>query len=220
MKKHQSITRREFVVTGFVGTLGIATGFTLKDQAPVVSVVKIKNDNIAYAIEEAIDLLGGIKEITKGKNRVMLKPNLVMPDPKCTTNPEVIKALAILMKDAGKEVSIGEGSMAAPGFNATEAGYFYTKDPKVLDPMQQTVFDQLGYTELAESLDVPLINLHSGELVEVEVPEGIIFDRISVHKSLTDIDLLCSVPMMKTHVMATVTLGMKNLIGLYPGTEY
>jgi uncharacterized protein (DUF362 family) len=220
MKAHQTINRREFVVTGFVGTLGIASGFTLKDPAPVVSVVKIKDDNIAYAIEESIDLLGGIKNITQGKNRIMLKPNLVMPDPKCTTNPEVIKALAMLMKNAGKEVSIGEGSMAAPGFNATEAGYFYTKDPKVLNPMQQTVFDQLGYTELAESLDVPLINLHSGELVEVEVPGGFIFDRISVHKSLTDIDLLCSVPMMKTHVMATVTLGMKNLIGLYPGSEY
>ena len=32
--------------------------------------------------------------------------------------------------------------------------------------------------------------------------------------------MLCSVPMMKTHVLATVTLGMKNLIGLYPGTVY
>ena len=33
-------------------------------------------------------------------------------------------------------------------------------------------------------------------------------------------DLLCSVPMMKTHVLAGVTLGMKNLIGVYPGTVY
>jgi uncharacterized protein (DUF362 family) len=28
------------------------------------------------------------------------------------------------------------------------------------------------------------------------------------------------VPMMKTHYMASVSLGMKNLIGLYPGSEY
>jgi len=218
--KHQTISRREFVVTGFVGTLGIASGFTLYDPAPVVSVVKIKDDNIGYAVEEAIDLLGGMKKITRNKHRIMLKPNLVTSDPRCTTNPEVIKALAVLMKNAGKEVSIGEGSAAAPGFNATEEGIFYTKDPKVLDPMQQHVFDQLGYTEMAKSLNVPLINLHSGELVEVEVSDGLVFDRISVHKSLTDIDLLCSVPMMKTHVLATVTLGMKNLIGLYPGSEY
>ena len=86
--------------------------------------------------------------------------------------------------------------------------------------MQQYVFDQLGYTRLAESLNIPLINLHSGELAEIEVPDGFIFNKITVHKSLTDIDLLCSVPMMKTHVLATVTLGMKNLIGLYPGSIY
>lgn len=220
MKKHQSISRREFVVTGFVGTLGIASGFTLKDPAPVVSVVKIKNDNIGYAVEEAIDLLGGIMNVTRGKNRIMLKPNLVMPDPRFTTNPEVIKALAMLMKNAGKEVSIGEGSMGAADFNVKGVTFYRTKDPEVLDPMQQYVFDQLGYTAMAESLDIPLINLHSGDLVEVQVPGGLVFDRISVHKSLTDIDLLCSVPMMKTHVMATVTLGMKNLIGLYPGSEY
>ena len=217
---HKTISRREFVVTGFVGTLGIASGFTLYDPAPVVSVVKIKDDKIGYAVEEAIDLLGGMKKITRNKHRIMLKPNLVTSDPRCTTNPEVIKALAVLMKNAGKEVSIGEGSAAAQGFNVTEEGIFYTKDPKVLDPMQQHVFDQLGYTEMAKSLNVPLINLHSGELVEVEVSDGLVFDRISVHKSLTDIDLLCSVPMMKTHVLATVTLGMKNLIGLYPGSEY
>jgi uncharacterized protein (DUF362 family) len=33
-------------------------------------------------------------------------------------------------------------------------------------------------------------------------------------------DLVCSIPMMKTHVLATISLAMKNLIGLYPGTEY
>ena len=52
--KHKTISRREFVVTGFVGTLAIASGFTFKDIAPLVSVVKIKNDNISYAVEKAI----------------------------------------------------------------------------------------------------------------------------------------------------------------------
>ena len=40
------------------------------------------------------------------------------------------------------------------------------------------------------------------------------------HRSLTEIDMLCSVPMMKTHMLGGVTLGMKNLIGLYPGEVY
>jgi uncharacterized protein (DUF362 family) len=218
--ENKKITRREFVITGFVGTLGIATGYQSSDASAVVSVVKIKDDNIGYAVEKAIDLLGGINEVTKNKTRIMLKPNLVGPDPRFTTNPEVIKALALLMKSAGKDVSIGEGSAAAPGFNITDQGSLYTRNPAILDPMQSYIFEQLGYTQLAESLNVPLINLHSGDMVEIAVPGGHIFEKITVHKSLADIDMLCSVPMMKTHVLATVTLGMKNLIGLYPGSVY
>jgi uncharacterized protein (DUF362 family) len=57
-------------------------------------------------------------------------------------------------------------------------------------------------------------------MIEVDVHEAFVFDKISLHESLTEIDLLCSVPMMKTHWLAVVTLGMKNLVGLYPGTVY
>jgi len=46
------------------------------------------------------------------------------------------------------------------------------------------------------------------------------YHSLTLHRSLTETDLLCSVPMMKTHVLASVTLGMKNLIGLYPGMIY
>ena len=67
---------------------------------------------------------------------------------------------------------------------------------------------------------MPLINLHTGEMVDLEVPDGLAYRSLTLHHSLTEIDLLCSVPMMKTHTLATVTLGMKNLIGLYPGAVY
>jgi hypothetical protein len=82
------------------------------------------------------------------------------------------------------------------------------------------VFKELGYADLAQSLGLPLINLHSGALVEVQVPKAFVFPTVTLHRSLTDIDLLCSVPMMKTHALAQVTLGIKNLVGVFPGTVY
>lgn len=226
--KHKKISRREFLDRGLKVAAGAAAGSLILTEPgcipvwnrPVVSIVKIKNDNIGAAVEEAIDLLGGISEVTKGKERIMLKPNLVAPVPTATTKPEVIKALVQMMKKAGKDVLIGEGSAASPPFNIQGEEVFRTKRQDVLDKMQQFVFDYLGYSELAKSLDVPLVNLHSGDMVDVEVPGAFCFEKITLHRTLQDIDLLCSVPMMKTHTLAQVTLGMKNLIGLYPGTVY
>ncbi len=184
--------------------------------------VKIKNDQIDYALRKAIDLLGGIKSITAGKERIMLKPNLAGPDPQSVTKPAIIKALAQLMAEAGKDISIGEGSAAAgPNLRRGVVGNVCrTTDREKLNAIQQIVFDQLGYTELAKSFKIPLVNLHTGEMVKVKVPDGFVYQEISLHHSLTEIDLLCSVPMMKTHSLAAVSLGIKNLMGLYPGQVY
>jgi uncharacterized protein (DUF362 family) len=221
-------TRREFLETGLKTAAGLAAGSvalaasrpTTAEGKAVVSIVKIKNDNIGPAVEKAIDLLGGIREVTKKKEKIMLKPNLVAPLPGATTNPEVIKTLAKLLQGAGKQVVIGEGSAAASPFNARGAEVFRTKKAETLKAIQQAAFDGLGYNGLASSLGIPLINQHTGDLVQVKVPNAFVFSELTLHRSLTEIDLLCSVPVMKTHALAQVTLGMKNLIGLYPGTVY
>jgi uncharacterized protein (DUF362 family) len=215
----RQLSRREFLLT----TTALASPLNAGAKSgpkPVVSIVRIQNDNIAKAVEKAIDLLGGIRHVTKGVNTVMLKPNLVSTQREATTKLAVVRALAQTMQRAGKEVSIGEGSAAAPNFNVRGTAIYRTRKREILDPMQQYVFEQLGYADLAKTLRIPLVNLHSGELVDVAVPGGFVFDKISLHKSLTEVDLLCSVPMMKTHQLATVTLGMKNLIGAFPGTVY
>jgi uncharacterized protein (DUF362 family) len=227
--KKSAISRRKFIYTSSALAVG-STAFGINSalsgsldrniKKEIVSIAKIQNGNIPKAVEEAIELLGGIKAVTSGKNRIMLKPNLVADSPACTTKPAVIKTLAQLMLNAGKEVMIGEGSAAASSFNVINDETFRTRKREILDNMQKHVFDVLGYTEMAKSLNIPLINLHSGDIVEVPLKNGLAARSVKIHKALKETDLLCSVPMMKTHVLATVTLAMKNLIGLYPGTEY
>ncbi len=215
-----SVSRREFlkaVAAGSCATL-LAACTDRPSTNPVVSIVKIENGNIQAAVEGAIQLLGGIEEVAANKQTIMLKPNLVSDSSSFTTNPDVVYALASLMKNAGKEVLIGEGSASAYGYASSPTCYL--KDPVELEDMQQAVFDRLGYTEIADNLDVPLVNLHTGEMVDVDVPNGSAYQKLTIHRSLTEIDMLCSVPMMKTHERAVVTLGMKNLIGLYPGGTY
>ncbi|MBN1120696.1 MAG: DUF362 domain-containing protein [Anaerolineae bacterium] len=219
-RQPDSISRRDFlkaVAAGSCATL-LAACTDRFSANPVVSIVKIKNSDIQAAVEEAIQLLGGIERVAANKDIIMLKPNLVQDTSDCTTNPEVVFALASLMQKAGKEVWIGEGSAGASGYITGPTCYL--QDTGRLIDMQQAVFDRLGYTELADNLGVPLVNLHTGPMVDVAVPGGLAYQELTIHRSLTEIDMLCSVPMMKTHDRAMVTLGMKNLIGLYPGETY
>jgi uncharacterized protein (DUF362 family) len=214
-------TRRDLlaaVAAGFITPR--PSGASPQSPKPVVSIVRIRNGDVDFAVEHAIELLGGMRAIAKGKERILLKPNLVSPHPHATTKPAVIGALARLMKSAGKDVSIGEGSAAAEPFNVRGAEVFRTTKRDLLDGLQQDVFDKLGYTELARTLHVPLVNLHTGDLVEVKLPDAFVFNTLTLHRSLVETDLLCSVPMMKTHSLAGVTLGMKNLVGVFPGAVY
>jgi len=220
------LTRRQFLARGGRLALGVAGMAGLPGPASataprdVVSIVRIRNGKIEPAVEEAIELLGGMSALTRGKERILLKPNLVRDEVFPTTKPEVVATLCLLMKKAGKEVSIGEGSSSIAGFNMFGREEFRTRKVSTLEPMQRHVFDRLGYTELSRRIGVPLVNLHVGEMVTVPIPDGLAYPEVQLHRSLVDTDLLCSVPMMKTHALATVTLGMKNLMGLYAGTVY
>ena len=218
---HRQPTRRDVLAAlaggAFAPVLPAAPG---KSDRPLVTIARIRNGDISSAVEHAIELLGGIRAVTQSKERILLKPNLMSPQPNATTKLAVVRTLARLMKAAGKDVCIGEGSAAAAPFNVRGTEVFRTTKKDLLDGLQQQVFDQLGYTELARSMRLPLLNLHTGELVDVKLPGAFVFDKLTIHRSLVETDLLCSVPMMKTHSLAGVTLGMKNLIGAYPGTVY
>ena len=90
---HRHLTRREFLQAGTAVSLSAAATSLLSsvgcsapvEKTAVVSIARVKNDNIPNAVEEAIDLLGGIETVAAGKEQFMLKPNLVAVSPTFTT---------------------------------------------------------------------------------------------------------------------------------------
>lgn len=185
-----------------------------------VSVVKIQSGNVAAAVIEAIEKIGGIGQLTKGKDQIMLKPNLVSEARSMTTKVEVTEALATLMIEAGKQVTIAEGSAAAAGLNHLSNEDYRTKNEQILNALQKKVFDETGYSAMAERMKIPLVNLHTGKMSTIQIPDAHIFDEFTLHESLMQTEMFCSLPMMKTHQLATVTLSMKNLFGIIPGSVY
>ena len=134
---------------------------------------------------------------------ILIKPNLVEPQkPPITTPVELVAALVAFIHESHPhlEIIIGEGCGSSS-----------------LNTLQ--IFEALGYNKLTELDNVSLIDLNEAPLVhrldkncrrwpEMHLPR-IVFESF-----------LISVPVLKAHSLAGVTLTMKNMIGLAPPAHY
>ena len=139
----------------------------------------------------------------KGK-RIILKPNLVEFDPKrvINTHPAVIEAAIASFRSLGaREVVVAEG----PG-HRRDNEYLLTASG-VYDVINE---HRVRYVDLNTD-DVRLTKLRSSftDLRQLYIPE-----------TLFNADLLVSMPKLKTHHWAGVTLSLKNMFGIVPGSIY
>jgi len=152
------------------------------------------------AVREAVSLIGGMGRIVRQGESVLIKPNLSWRGG-LSTRPSVCKALAEMALEAGaSEVIIGEGMLGMSG------------------PTPEH-FEKLGYTRIAGELGIRLLNLNECEPVEVEIPEAQVAERVKVSRPVLETDCLINVPVMKTHFLTGVTLGLKNLKGCLSGHQ-
>ncbi|MBS7615551.1 DUF362 domain-containing protein, partial [Candidatus Bathyarchaeota archaeon] len=167
-----------------------------------VSVVQVENNDLERSLQEALDYIGGISSIIPEGAKVLIKPNIVRYQaPPDTTDPAIVKALINLIKQRNPSVIwVAEGSGEG---NTIEN------------------FMALGYAEIADISGVELVDLNYGDLVEVPIPGGgYVFDSFMFNKKVMEADVFISLACMKTHSMAVVTLGMKNLVGISAGSVY
>jgi uncharacterized protein (DUF362 family) len=139
----------------------------------------------------------------KGK-RIVLKPNLVEFDPKgvINTDPAVIEAAIGSFRSLGaREVVVAEG----PG-HRRDSEYLLTASG-IYDVINE---HRVRYVDLNTD-DVRRTKLRSSftNLRELYLPE-----------TLFNADLLVSMPKLKTHHWAGVTLSLKNMFGVVPGSVY
>ena len=105
----------------------------LDSEKSVVSIVKTnpqpEYDEIRHAVQQSLDLIGGIRDIVKPKHLVLINPSWVAPPVErqagCITIPEVTRAVADIVKAIGARPVIAESS--AVGVNSEkviqESGY-------------------------------------------------------------------------------------------------
>jgi uncharacterized protein (DUF362 family) len=130
--------------------------------------------------------------------KVLIKPNaarMAAAGEGVTTNPQVVAAIVdFLKKKRTREVIIGESCIF--GVEASAA------------------FRKTGLEEVARGKNVPLVDLDRLDPMEIRISRGKLLKKIKVSSILNKVDLIVSVPVMKTHMHTRVTLGIKNLKGL------
>ncbi len=167
-----------------------------------VAIVKGKKNppenEINSMVRHAIELIGGLSSLVAPNDRVLIKPNLVVPrktSTGVTTDPIICKILADMVRDIGASPIIAESS--AFGEDTEEA------------------FEIAGYNQLRE-LGYTVLDLKKPGIkkVKVIIPRGKVLKEIELPKIVIDANLIISVPKMKTHDQSSVTLSLKNMFGI------
>lgn len=136
--------------------------------------------------------------------RVLLKPNFVEYDPgtAINTDPRLVAAAALAVRRMGAaSVTVGEG----PG---------HRRDT-------QYVMTRSGLVDALAAVEVPFVDLNTDRVAPVRLRSAYTpLRELWLPRSVVDVDVVVSMPKMKTHHWAGVTLSLKNCFGCVPGRVY
>ena len=166
-----------------------------------VSIVKTANKpaypEIWEAVSKALDSIGGIADVIRPGDLVLINPSWVAPpverEAGCITLPEVPRALADIVREMDARPVIAESS--AVGVDT------------------EKVISESGYRELHE-MGYEVINLKETPHVALPTQNGKIFETVQCWELAQQADVVISVPKLKTHDQTEMTCAIKKLKGL------
>lgn len=136
--------------------------------------------------------------------RVVLKPNMVEyhPNKVINTHPSVVSAAIELCKREGaKEIIVAEG----PGHCRNV----------------EHIVTACGLGEVLDKHQVPFVDINHDDPVKLPNLGGLTgMSHLFLAKTIATADVVISMPKLKTHHWAGVTLSLKNLFGTLPGVCY
>jgi len=167
-----------------------------------VAVLHVEN----YSQRIAEILLAGLQlfPLNVAGKSLLLKPNLVdyLAGSAIKTNPLLVAAAAECFRRLGaKQVIVAEG----PG---------HQRDT-------QLVLSESGYGPILRESGIRFMDLNRDELIQVDLRANYSgLKRLWLPKTVVEADFLVSMPKVKTHHWSGVTLSMKNMFGIVPGSRY
>lgn len=158
-----------------------------------------RNDDPYRNTLKAIALLGGMKAFVKPGAAVVVKPNIGWnrpPSACATTNPDVVRAIVEECVKAG-------------------AGKVEVYDRTCED--RRRCYARSGIEAAAKAAGATVRFIEDYEYADTEIPRGKILKKWPVIEGILKADVVINAPIAKDHDTATLTLAMKNLMGVMGG---
>jgi len=134
-------------------------------------------------------------KVLSSEKPILIKPNYINskhPSTGITTDSRVVEGIVKFLRQRKiRDIIIGEGSGRTDTFRA---------------------FKVAGIDAVAERWDVGLVDLNKDEFVEVYPLDPLSLEKVKVAKTAVE-SIIISVPKLKPHRIATVTLSLKNMMG-------
>ncbi len=134
----------------------------------------------------------------KGK-KVLVKPNMLGPFPAerlITTDPSLVKAVVEELEERGAEIIVGDN----PGMRGYGSNVESGRRSGILDAAGD-YFKNIGIHAVSKSINSRFI------------------DSVLISKEVLEADLYISLPKFKTHLVTTITAGVKNSFGILVGGQ-
>jgi len=152
-------------------------------------------------LQRGLGELGLSRKTVAGKS-VLLKPNLVEPTvnaPHVNTHPAFVRAVVeVFRKWDAREVFVAEGQG-------------HCRDTSF-------VLEQSGLERILDDDQIAFVDLNYDDVFSADNRSRFTnLPKLYLPQSLRRADFIVSLPKMKTHHWAGVTLSMKNLFGVMPG---
>ena len=159
-------------------------------------VAVVKGSRPIETTRKALGLIwSDMRSALSEKRPILIKPNYINlkhPSTGITTDSRVLEGIVkFLRMHKVDELVIGEGSGWADTFQA---------------------FKIAGADAVAERWDVKLVDLNNDEFIEVRPPHPLALKKVKVAKTALASTII-SVPKLKPHRIATITLSLKNMMG-------
>jgi uncharacterized protein (DUF362 family) len=169
---------------------------TTSSQVFIIKPINISQD-IPLLLESA-----GLPSRIKHAKKILIKPNIVDAIPPPVTTPcDIVEAVAeYLLSITSSDIIIGDGT------GSTEYDTFYP-------------FEKLGYTKMAAQKNIKLADLNTAPYTKLTSPKCKQWPVMFLPDIIME-SFIISIPVLKAHTLAGVTLTMKNMMGALPPEHY